>query len=126
MRHVVDDVAFVAGTQQLEEVDAALGGRAREEGEQLIADVSAEAVATLVTSAGVVDMDELAALQGDAQQRLGDVVVLIEDERAQPRPEVSATELHRQAAHAASRPVASPNVRADSGCCVRRCADPGR
>lgn len=61
------------------------------------------------------------------QQRLGEVgmVVLIEDVGAQCRVEVTTTKLLRQLP-AASRPLASPNVRAGSGCCVGGCADPGR
>src|SRR3984893_3207164 len=50
----VDDVIVVAGAQQREEVEAALGAGGAEPGEMRVADLRAEAIRSVVASAGVV------------------------------------------------------------------------
>jgi hypothetical protein len=56
-RLIIDDVIAVTGTQQFEEVEAALGIRRAKPGEVLVADLGAEAVDGLVASPGVVNRD---------------------------------------------------------------------
>ena len=51
----IDDVIVMAGAQQLEEVEAALGAGGAEPGEVGVADLRAEAVRSFVARAGVVD-----------------------------------------------------------------------
>jgi hypothetical protein len=126
-RHLIDHVIDVRPTQDLQEVQPALVVGALERGEQIVADVGAVAVSSLVPRPRVVDLDvsrdlqtrrqqlvllpverllllsqdpaELAGGDRDAQleqllqeQRLGDVlvVILVEDETDQVRPEVAA------------------------------------
>src|ERR1700692_2310723 len=53
----VNDVIVVAGAQQREEVEAALGAGGAEPGEMRVADLRAEAIRSFVASAGVVHRD---------------------------------------------------------------------
>ena len=62
-RRVVDHVVGVAGAQQVEEVEPALGRPRAEPGEVVVADLRAEAVAASVACAGVVHRDPGSGLQ---------------------------------------------------------------
>jgi len=66
-RCVIDDVIAMAGAQQAEEVEAALGGGGGEGGEMGIADLGAEAILGLVARAGVVHRDPGRARKPGAQ-----------------------------------------------------------
>ena len=66
----VDEIAFVAGAQELEEVEPALGEAGGKVGEGIVADLRGDAVAIPVPGAGVVDADPRRGLQPGAQHRL--------------------------------------------------------
>ena len=80
----IDDVIVVAGAQQFEEVEAALGGGGAEPGEMRIADLRAEAVRGLVARAGVVHRDPGGCRKSGAQHvtRLAEKSVLALDQQA--------------------------------------------
>ena len=67
-RFVIDDVIAVAGAQQGEEVEAALGRGGNEGGEVGVANLGAKAVVGLVARPGIVHRDPGAAREPDAQR----------------------------------------------------------
>ncbi len=80
----VDDVIVVAGAQQREEVEAALGAGGAEPGEVRVADLRAEAIRGFVAGAGVVDRDPGGTDEPGTQHiaSLGEEAVLALDQQA--------------------------------------------
>ena len=81
----VDEVVVVAGAQQLEEVETALGAGRAEPGEVGVANLGAEAVGGFVACAGVVHRNPGGARKPGAQYvaSLGEKVVLAFDQEAE-------------------------------------------
>ena len=67
----IDHIVGVAGAQQLQEVEAALGACRGEPGEVLVADLGADAVPALMARPGVVDADPGGAGQAGPQHVAG-------------------------------------------------------
>ncbi len=80
----VDEVATIAGAQQIEEVQAALGRARGEPGEAVVADLRAVAVPAAMARAGVVGADPRSIPQAGAQHcpALGEAAVLAPAQQA--------------------------------------------
>ena len=80
----IDDVIVVAGAQQFQEIEAALGGGGAEPGEMRVADLRAEAIGGFVARAGVVDRDPCGTRKPGTQHlaRLGEETALTLDQQA--------------------------------------------
>jgi hypothetical protein len=80
---VVDDIIGMAGAQAVQKVQAAFRLRRLERGEEVIADLGADAVAALVARAGVIDADPVRRRQPRAQHvaRLVEKIILAGDEK---------------------------------------------
>ena len=84
----IDDVIAVAGTQQVEEIEAALRSGGAEPGKMVVADLRAEAIRALVASTGIVHRDPGGARQPGAQHIAGLVAkaVLASDQQTHELP----------------------------------------